>query len=46
MVSPRPQSSASPDRLGDRDGDVLREIVSTSIELFFEARDVEDRTPG
>ena len=25
--------------LGDRDGDVLREVVSRSIELFFEARD-------
>lgn len=24
--------------LGDRDGDVLREIVTTSIEVFFEAR--------
>jgi hypothetical protein len=26
-------------QLGDRDGDVLREVVSRSIELFFEARD-------
>lgn len=26
--------------LGDRDGDVLREIVSSSIEVFFEARGV------
>jgi hypothetical protein len=25
--------------LGDRDGDVLREVVSNSIEVFFEARD-------
>ena len=24
--------------LGDRDGDVLREVVSSSIEVFFEAR--------
>jgi hypothetical protein len=24
--------------LGDRDGDVLREVVSTSIEIFFESR--------
>jgi len=26
-------------RLADRDGDALREIVSTSIELFFESRE-------
>jgi hypothetical protein len=25
--------------LGDRDGDVLREVVSTSIEVFFESVD-------
>ena len=25
--------------LGDRDGDVLREIVSSSIEVFFESKD-------
>ena len=25
--------------LGDRDGDVLREVVSNSIEVFFEVRD-------
>ena len=25
-------------QLGDRDGDVLREVVSSSIEVFFEAR--------
>lgn len=25
--------------LGDRDGDVLREVVSSSIEVFFESRD-------
>ena len=29
--------------LGDRDGDVLREVVSRSIELFFEARDQRRR---
>ena len=33
-------------RLAERDGDVLRETVSTSIELFFESRDGEGpRTP-
>jgi len=39
--------------LGDRDGDVLREVVSTAIEVFFEARDVQNargapliRAPG
>ena len=26
-------------QLGDRDGDVLREIVSSSIEVFFETKD-------
>lgn len=30
-------------RLADRDGDVLREIVSSSIEVFFESRDGEGR---
>ena len=25
--------------LGDRDGDVLREVVSSSIEVFFESKD-------
>ena len=29
--------------LGDRDSDVLREVVSRSIELFFEARDQRRR---
>ena len=29
--------------LGDRDGDVLREVVSSSIELFFEARELPER---
>ena len=29
--------------LGDRDGDVLREIVSSSIEVFFAARDLRTR---
>jgi hypothetical protein len=28
--------------LGDRDGDVLRRVVSTSIEVFFQARDGGD----
>jgi hypothetical protein len=30
-------------RLAERDGDVLREAVSSSIELFFESRDGEGR---
>jgi hypothetical protein len=30
-------------RLGERDGDVLREVVSTSIEVFFESREMEER---
>jgi hypothetical protein len=29
--------------LGDRDGDVLREVVSNSIELFFESQDAASR---
>jgi hypothetical protein len=29
--------------LGDRDGDVLREVVSSSIEVFFAARDQRER---
>jgi hypothetical protein len=29
--------------LGDRDGDVLRGVVSSAIELFFEARDLQGR---
>jgi hypothetical protein len=28
-------------RLGDRDGDVLREVVSSSIEYFFDSRDAD-----
>src|SRR5215212_3235477 len=28
--------------LGDRDGDVLREVVSSSIEVFFETRETPD----
>ena len=30
-------------RLGERDGEVLEQIVSSSIELFFEARDGDER---
>ena len=30
-------------QLGDRDGDVLREVVSNAIEVFFAARDVRGR---
>ena len=30
-------------RLGERDGDVLREVVSTSIDVFFESREMEGR---
>ena len=29
--------------LGERDGDVLREVVSSSIEVFFESREMEAR---
>jgi hypothetical protein len=29
--------------LGDRDGDVLREVVSSSIEVFFESQDASAR---
>ena len=29
--------------LGDRDGDVLREVVSNSIEVFFESHDAASR---
>jgi hypothetical protein len=29
--------------LGDRDGDVLREVVSSSIEVFFESKDAASR---
>lgn len=29
--------------LGDRDGDVLREVVSSSIELFFDSQDAASR---
>ena len=29
--------------LGDRDADVLREVVSSSIEVFFESRDAAGR---
>jgi hypothetical protein len=29
--------------LGDRDGDVLREVVSSSIEVFFESHDAASR---
>jgi hypothetical protein len=29
--------------LGDRDGDVLREVVRSSIEVFFESKDVASR---
>jgi hypothetical protein len=32
-------------QLGDRDGDILREVVSNSIEVFFEARDASTREP-
>jgi hypothetical protein len=28
--------------LGDQDGDVLREVVSSSIEVFFESKDAAD----
>jgi hypothetical protein len=31
--------------LGDRDGDVLRHVVSRSIEVFFEERDTRTRSP-
>jgi len=31
--------------LGERDGDVLREVVTTSIEVFFEARPLSDEGP-
>jgi hypothetical protein len=31
--------------LGDRDGDVLRHVVSRSIEVFFEECDTRTRTP-
>src|SRR3954469_4990124 len=31
--------------LGERDGDVLREVVSSSIEVFFKSRDAEARHP-
>lgn len=30
--------------LGDRDGDVLNEVVSSSIEVFFAARDERERS--
>jgi hypothetical protein len=30
-------------RLGERDGDVLKQVVSSSIELFFEERDGDER---
>jgi len=30
-------------RLAERDGDVLREVVSSSIELFFESRHDDER---
>jgi hypothetical protein len=30
-------------QLGDRDGDILREVVSNSIEAFFEAQDTSTR---
>lgn len=30
-------------QLGDRDGEVLREVVSSSIEYFFEPRDAGER---
>ncbi len=30
-------------QLGERDGDVLRQVVSASIELFFESRDGDGR---
>jgi hypothetical protein len=29
--------------LGDRDGDVLREVVSSSVEVFFESKDAASR---
>ncbi len=29
--------------LGERDGDVLREVVSSSIEVFFQSRQLEGR---
>ena len=29
--------------LGERDGDVLQEVVSSSIEVFFESREMEGR---
>lgn len=29
--------------LGDRDGDALRGVVSSAIELFFEGRDLQSR---
>lgn len=32
--------------LGERDGDVLREVVSNAIETFFEARESGDRQDG
>jgi len=34
-------AAARRSHLGERDGDVLREIVSASIEVFFESRDLE-----
>jgi len=30
-------------QLGERDGDVLREVVTSSIEVFFESRQLERR---
>ena len=30
-------------RLGERDGDVLRQLVSSSIELYFESREEKER---
>jgi hypothetical protein len=29
--------------LGDRDGEVLREVVSSSIEVFFESQDASGK---
>jgi len=54
MASQRAQSSVSTDAIqrdevrvpanqGERDGDVLRGVVSSSIEVFFESRDADRR---
>jgi hypothetical protein len=35
-------AAARKSHLGERDGDVLREVVSSSIEVFFESRSISD----